>query len=96
MTGLVLAALLAADAGVPHVVSVRHALVQTDDGETLTLDGGVWLDDATAIAKAQRLAQCSAELEASRQREVSRPISPVVSVVATVLTALVVHLLPRP
>lgn len=74
------------DAGdAPRVVSVRHALLVGDDGRTYSLDGGVWLDDATLVARAQDLERLAAENRALR----STPPTPPLAMTLAVLAALV-------
>ncbi len=51
MKALLLALVLAADAGSDtplRTVSVRHALIEADDGRTVFVDGGIWLAEDVA------------------------------------------------
>lgn len=76
----------AVDAGdAPRVVSVRHALLVGDDGRTYSLDGGVWLADPVAIARAQDLERLAAENKTLR----STPPTPPLAMTLAVLAALV-------
>ncbi len=91
MSLLLVLLLASADAGsdAPRALSVRSAVVHLDDGGVAVVDGGVWLRDDVAEAWAR-----AAEAGALRQvSPSSRPLAEsVLSVVAAVLTALVVAL----
>lgn len=86
------------DAGdAPRVVSVRHALLVGDDGRTYSLDGGVWLDDATLMQRAQDLERLAAENKALRSTPPTPPLAMTLAVLAAlVIGATVGALLPRP
>ena len=59
--------LLASSARADDLVDVQSARVLTSAGETLTLEGGVWLSDAQLERTSRELVRLRAENEALRE-----------------------------
>lgn len=80
------AGLTAGQGDVPlAAASVRHGLLDLDDGITVQVDGGVWLSDDTAAARARdivRLAAENRELKAAPAPQVPTPAAVVIGFVA--------------
>lgn len=81
-----------------RVLGVSHGLLALDDGRTVTVDGGVWLDDPTAIARAQDLERLAAENAELRAKPPGPPPAIFISLLLLVAVAGVAggYLLPRP
>lgn len=101
MTLLLLLALATAPDGgdAPlRVVGVAHGLLVLDDGRTVDVDGGVWLTDSIAIARAQDIERLAAENAELRRAPPPPPPWYLVAAVLLAAGAGVVggYLLPRP
>lgn len=85
---IILGSLWASAADDAPVLDVRRAVVELPDGGVVIVDGGVWLSDGIALARANDLVKTQAELDALRQQPLPQKSSAVI-VVTNVLTALV-------
>lgn len=69
----------AQDAGVGdfplRAAGVAHGALVLDDGRALDVDGGVWLDDATALARAKDLERLAAENAELRKTPTAPPVT---------------------
>lgn len=87
MKALLLALVLSQDAGVDaprRSLSVRHGLLELDDGRVVTVDGGIWFTEALArerVANEWRLAAENEKLKAEPPPIAPTPVGYVVAVV---------------
>lgn len=81
-----------------RVASVRRATAELDDGRLVELDGGVWLDTDTAIARAKDLERLAAENVALKSAPPPAPPLAMTLLLAVALGAGVAvgYLIPRP
>ncbi len=67
------------DAGVSDVplavASVRHGLLELDDGTTRYVDGGVWLSDDTAAQRVRDIVRLAAENKVLRETPAPTPVA---------------------
>lgn len=79
---------------VPRALSVRHGMLELDDGGVRYVDGGVWLSDAAALdaardrARAEALAKAIREAPPEPQGVSPAAVSVVVALVAAACFAL--------
>jgi len=78
----------------PRALSVRHGLLELDDGGVRYVDGGVWLSDAAALdaararARAEALDRALREAPPEQQGVSPAAVSVVVALVAAACFAL--------
>lgn len=85
MKAVLLALVLAADAGADapvRAVSVRHAMIEADDGRTLFVDGGVWLAEDVARARVANEWRLDAENRALKAAPAPVPTGYLVAILA--------------